>query len=62
MFEEWLMQTIIVWFDADMDKDELLKYENPLPVDLYKHFKKRYNKIKPRESPQEPSSSFCQNT
>jgi hypothetical protein len=48
MFEEWLMQTIIVWFDTDMDKDELLKYENPLPVDLYKHFKKRYNKIKPQ--------------
>jgi len=58
MFEEWLMNTIIVWFETDMDKDELLKFETQMPLDLYKHFKKRYTKIKPQALPLEPSSSF----
>ena len=46
MFEEWLMYSILEWFEVDMDKNELLKFETRMPLDLYKYFKKQVNKFK----------------
>ena len=46
MFEEWLMYSMLEWFEVDMDKNELLKFETHMPLDLYKHFKKQVNKFK----------------
>jgi hemerythrin superfamily protein len=49
MFEEWLMHSILEWFEVDMDKNDLLKFETQMPLDLYKHFKKRINKYQSPE-------------
>jgi hypothetical protein len=49
MFEEWLMHSILEWFEVDMDKNELLKFETQMPLDLYKHFKKQMNKYQSPE-------------
>ena len=45
MSEECQMYSILKWFEVDMDKNELLKFETRMPLDLYKHFKKQINKL-----------------
>ena len=40
------MYSILEWFEVDMDKNELLKFETHIPLDFFQHFKKQVNKFK----------------